>query len=567
MAPPMVRALLLALLVLGAGAAADEGHKAWKDEQKRLDRFEQKYWREFQKRFTEASLTLLKPREDADARPNDAINYALDHTGIRLLYEDYALIEEGRGKADVALAASGDPKALDELFDALLDVAKRIDGLEATLADAKPQQRGAWYEQRPPVERHGVAVRRDALVRALAQAPGAAAFLAGEGMKQAAKRDGKRSIVRRVAVLDALGLAPGDDARAALEPFAAAPESSLRLVAAEALLGRGAAARPALEPLLKDPSAPVRRALLQGIATAGAGDPGWIAPVLACHADAQGLARDDCVRALEALTNQRFGDAHALWTEWFADYKGEILGGKFKKEAIEVREVPRVPSPVACSFYTIATPSRAVLFIVEGSRRIFWPADLDVQLQRYKETWHSQHRAWEDRWPSHLAILLREFDRMSAAFVPDLTFAVLAPSAPCVLEPLGGPKLMRADKRDFRAVRHDLERFDGNEWCAPYEALVAAARIAGLGPESDADFPAARADTIYLWDSGGSTGGRYMTPIATIAAFRRFNRFRRLVVHTIRVCDEGPPSEELLKGLAEASGGTYHWAKKPPEVP
>jgi hypothetical protein len=304
--------------------------------------------------------------------------------------------------------------------------------------------------------------------------------------------------------------------------------------------------------------------LLQGIATAGAGDPGWIDPVLACHRDAEGLVRDDCVRALEALTNQRFGDAAAAWTEWFADYKAEILGGKFRKDAIEVREAQRAPSPVACTFYGVATPSRGILFVVEGSRRLFWPADLDVQLQRYKETWHSQRRTWEHKWPSHLTTLLRELDRMTASFPPDLSFAVLSPSAPCVLEPLGGPKLIHADKRDLRAVRHDLERLDGNEWCAPYEALVAAAQLAGMGPESDVDFPAARADTIYLWDSGGSAGGRYMTPVATVAAFRRFNRFRRLVVHTIRVCDEGPASEELLKGLAEATGGVYAWAKKPP---
>jgi hypothetical protein len=79
----------------------------------------------------------------------------------------------------------------------------------------------------------------------------------------------------------------------------------------------------------------------------------------------------------------------------------------------------------------------------------------------------------------------------------------------------------------------------------------------------DADFPDARADTIFLWDSGGPEGGRYMTPESAVAAFKRFNRFRRLVVHAIRIGDEGEPSETLMKGLAEASGGVYLWAKKP----
>jgi len=559
----MIRSAALALAVLSLTAnAADEGLKAWKDELKKLERAEQKFWGEYQRRYIDALLTLEKPADDAAAHPNDAINYVLDYSGLRALYADHALIEDAKGKAHLTFAASGDPKALPELFDALMTLAKRIDDVDSDLVSARPQQ-GIRFDQRPAIERDGLAHRLDALQHAIAQCPGATTFLAGEGMKIAAKKDGKRSIVRRVAVLDMLGLCTGDEAVAALSPYAAAPESSLRIAAAEALLRHGPAARPALAPLFEDKSAAVRRALLQGVATLGAGDPLWIEPVLGAYKTAVGVVRRDCVRALAALTNQKFGDAPAAWQDWFSDYKREITDGKFRKDQIEVREATPKPVPATCSFYGIPTPSTRVVFVLEGSRRIFWPADLTTLLKQYKELWHGTRRAWEGTNPSQLATLLEEFDRTCASFTPDITFGALGIYAACDTEPLGSSKLMHPDKKDIRAVRHDLERLPGDGWCAQYEGLTAAAALLGMGPESDADFPDPQGGAIFLWNAGSPYGGRFMTPEAALAAFQRFNRFRRLVVNTVRICDEGEPAETLMKGLAEATGGTYLWAKKP----
>lgn len=560
----MLRTAALALLGLAGTAVADV--KSWKDEIRQLERAQQKFWQEFQKRYIEALLAWEKPAVEASARPNDAVNYVLDYAGLRALYSDYARIEEGKGKADLALAASGDAKALPELYDALMDVAKRIDELDAEVFSARPQQ-GSTFDQRPGVERNGIELRLDALERAVAQCPGAAAFLAGEGMKNAVKRDAKRSIVRRVAVLDALGHCAGEEAVSGLTPYAAATESSLRIAAMEALLRHGPAARPALEPLLADPSAAVRRALLEGIARSGSLDPAWIAPVLAAYRTAVGVVRADCVRALEALSNQRFGDAEAAWEEWFTDYKGEIEGGKFKKDAIEVREATPQPSAPTCAFYGIPTNGLRVVFVIEGSRRLHWPGDVEVLLKKYKETWHQTRRAWEESNASQLATLLMEFDRTTATFAPDLLFGTIAIAGGFDAKPLGGAKLVRPEKREIRDVRHDLERLPGDGWCAQYEGLLQAASFLGMGPKDGADIPDAQGGVIFLWDTGAPQGGRFMTPESAVAAFRRFNRFRRLVVNTVRICDEGEPAETLMKGLAEATGGTYYWARKPRTLP
>ncbi len=90
--------------------------------------------------------------------------------------------------------------------------------------------------------------------------------------------------------------------------------------------------------------------------------------------------------------------------------------------------------------------------------------------------------------------------------------------------------------------------------------------MAGMDPdEADADFPDPQADTIFLFDSGDPRGGRFMAPQPVVNAFKRYNRFRRFIVHAIRICNEKEASEILMKGIADASGGTYVWMKKPPE--
>ena len=66
------------------------------------------------------------------------------------------------------------------------------------------------------------------------------------------------------------------------------------------------------------------------------------------------------------------------------------------------------------------------------------------------------------------------------------------------------------------------------------------------------------ADTIYLVNTG-TNGGRYPLPEILRAWWKRANRFHRLTIHAIRICDEKEEAEALMKGLAADSVGTYHW--------
>ena len=57
------------------------------------------------------------------------------------------------------------------------------------------------------------------------------------------------------------------------------------------------------------------------------------------------------------------------------------------------------------------------------------------------------------------------------------------------------------------------------------------------------------------------SGGVTLAAGDEVAAFRA--GMRRLVVHTICICDTGPESAKWMRARAERSGGSYVWATTP----
>ena len=555
-----MRAVLLLLFVAGA-ASAQDALKAWKDATKKLEKREKEFWGEYQRRWVDAETAFWKPWQDARGQPDPNPTPVFDYSGFQRLYDEFVALQQLKGKEDAALAASGHAKAGATLLDELFDTIKRAEALDAAMLKGRPVQ---WdmFDQRPAIERHGLAFRHDALVAALASC--GAPFLA-EALEAAGKKDGKRHAERRVAVIDALGLCPGTEARALLEPIAAAPESSLRIAAAEALLRHGPEGRAALVPLLADPSPPVRRAQLHGIATLVAGDAEWVAPILEAWPGMEGVQRADLVRALHALTNQPFGHAPEKWKEWLEVYRAEIDGGRFEKDKIEVQEAEPGPLTGTISFYGIPTPGRGVVLVVDGSRRAWWPADNAVLKTQYRENWHRTRSSWEKTHASHQAVMLKEFDRMAAALPDDLRFGVVVLYGNFVADSASGKRLFKASsKADVSKARRALEKLAADGWCSALEGIFAAFRLGDLGPEEGVDFPEAGVDTVYLVHGGDPAGGRYVNAEAVVAAFGRLNRFRRVTVHAIRIAHDGEMAETVMRGIAERSFGTYLWCEKAP---
>jgi hypothetical protein len=553
--------VLLLLGLLAAAATAADALKSYRSDMRRLVGEDKKYWRDFQSRFRDAYQTFRAPLEHSDTNPEAT----WDFSDLRALYDDYAGICESKGGLDLALAESAHEKALDVLFKELLALGKEVGSLEKEMLDAKPTMGRYICDLRPAIRRHGIAARRDLLVRGLGRCPEASAFLGEEGWKKATKADGKRCMFRRAAVLDALAIAADDLALAALERATREESSSVRIAALENLLRLGARGRPAAARLLDDASPLVRRALLQEVRRRGAKDPGWIEPVLKGFAQSRGLERALRLRALEVLTKQRFGYAPEAWREWFLEYRSEIEGGGFDTEKVEVREVETAPPRQVFSFYGVPSLSHGVAFVIEGSSALSTPARWEVQRSRTNWDWRGTRKSWEEHNASHQTVLRQQFDAAVSGFPADGAFGLVILQGRYDLELLGERKLLRPEPRDLRPARKLLEKLQCSGWCSQYAGLVAASRLGRMGPEQECDFPEARIDTVFLVNAGDPAGGHWLTPESARAAFRRYNRFRRLVVHALRICNEKEPSETLMKALAEDSGGTYVWLKEPPE--
>lgn len=532
------------LLLLVAGMALADPVKAYRSEVKALKSAERKFWREFQDEFMHAYNGWNAPFRQSTVDP-EAVH---DVKPMREFFARYRSLQEKRGEADLALAKSGHEKAHEILLKEWLAVFKRIDKAEEELADANPVLDRYVFDQRPAVQRQGLAVRARALVRALSGWD----QLETKAWERAVRGDRKHTFARRVSVIDALALRADAKAAAFIASHLLSRDRALRIAAIEALVAReDKATHDALAGLLADQDPIVRRALLQEIARRAAAVPAWIAPVLKAFRAARGQERAEALAALAALTNQKFGHDDAAWQEWFDDYRKEIEGGRFDKTKIEVREAKPAPPKGEYVFYGVPTTSLGVMFVVEGSSVMLTPAAWETRRKKDSYTWWGQHRKWKDEFASHKSIFERELNRALEKLPSQAGWGLILLHGKFVVD--ATPKLLGLASRDVSMVRKKVERMPCSGWCSPLRGLVAAGE---LDP---------RVDTIFLVSTGELRGGRHLTPEAVLEAFARYNRFRRLVVHALRIDEEKEPGETLMRGLARASGGKYRWLEKPPD--
>lgn len=563
-----MRVVLAGLLLTGVAAAAPDARSTYAATLARLAQLERQLGWDYGGRFEEVLDVFEAPVVAARAQPHKYPTARWDYVAIRLLYGDFTDIAVATARADREFAASGHPDALPALFDTLLRVAKDIDRIERDLERQHPRWLGLVFDQRPAIVREELAVRLQGLVEALATCPGAASFCAGEGLATARKKDGRRSIVRRVAVMDVLARTGGPEAIEALATLADAKESSLRVAAVEGLVRLGPAARPRLVPRLHDPNPIVRRALLFAIAIHAAADPGWIGPLVAHFEGSVGGGAEHAfaLRALEALTRQRFGYAPDRWRAWYEANRAAIDAGRFDASTVTPGKVTPAPCPDAVTFYGVAAPVHGVVFVVTGGQAIVLPAEWKVQSTKWRDVWSGTRPNWEREFASHRTVLRAELEATLGGLREEERFGLVvlhgAFSAAVV-----GDRLLEPGRAARRQVLKEVERLPGSGYCSQLEGFRAAARVGGLGPDDAFDLPEPAIDTVFLLDSGDPGGGRFMTPEAAVAAFARWNRFRRLVVHAIRICHEGEPAETVMRGIAEASGGAYRWAAQPPALP
>ena len=555
----MKRALIILLLAPCAAVSAADRAKTWQKANKAVDKAEQAYWDKFKTRFSDSQQEFRRPVSEARDKPDLPANKeaVYNYKDIAALYTEYEQLANRRDVADQEFAGSDDARAAAMLLAALMADAKKIDRIAADLHDAKPDYGRYTYNQDAGVRLFGLRTVHANRVVSMGKATGAVEYLTGEGWKRASKADGRKSILRRVAVIDALG-ASGDEAAIPFltERSAEERDASIRLAATEALTGFGTKSEKALVARLEDESGAVRRALLLRWTRPKLAHPAWFGPTLERTANARGVERDLCVRVLGTISKQTFGHDYARWREWHEEYEDELKSGKFDPKNVEIVEASPKPDPDAASFYAIPLSATGAVFVIEASQQIAMPADVDVQRTKWRDLWRGTRNSWEKEHEAHQTIVSRQLERAAESFDPEFRWGVVTLFGPFTYKAEGDKRFLKPDKKGMRAALKLIDRASERGWCSPYQGLRVAAEMGGK--ERD------RADTIVLWGTGDPAGGRFMCARAAASAWTHFNRFRRLRIHTVRIGNRKEEAEAFMSAIAKASGGTYLWAKKPP---
>jgi hypothetical protein len=164
---------------------------------------------------------------------------------------------------------------------------------------------------------------------------------------------------------------------------------------------------------------------------------------------------------------------------------------------------------------------------------------------------------------THRDVQIREFSKALDRLGPDVSFGVLLCSGNGSVKVMGDRTLLRGSAHDIEKAKQFLETHTPSGDRSEYANLRTALALAGL-PSGAFDLPKPGADTILFVGDGSLRGGPYLDPDAAVLAVARWNRFRRVAIHTIRICNAGSDSERLLRGIAQVTGGTYQWRRAPP---
>ena len=563
--------LLLAAAPSPAGDAVSDFRKAL-----RAGDVEEKEWAAGHRRAEEAALhAWMKPNREQYATGNTEPRH--DTAAVAALYGSYAALERKRADAAAALATSGDPGALPVLWKEALACADAVDDLEGTLRAYGSEAGTIAPDQEPCIRRNGIALRESALRRALSGLPGAVPFLAGDGFTEAARLDrSKRSLLRRVLVVDALAGNPDSAARAFLAGLLAEEEPALRIAALEGLMGPGPVVRDTLAPLLADDVPAVRFALLDGLNGIAPPDPAWIPPLVAAldgapgglppppagpppgappRPGAAGRFRADLAALLRRLSGRRLAGDSAAWKAWLATVRESIADGTFRPAVPDASGTETAAEPGRAVFHGVPMDSGAVLFLVDGWATWFAPAEHSFQRTRFNHDWTTGSRAWKKDHESHAEVLARTIPPCIEALGPGARFRLLlaggASSRRGEVTLFDEKGMLPADGRSAARAREFIESFKAGTVDCFHAGLRAA--LAMDGP-----------DTVILYSSGSFRHGRFLDADAMIGDLRRIQRFRRLRFHCLRITDAGPDAEKAMRALAADSGGTYRWAENPP---
>ncbi len=279
--------------------------------------------------------------------------------------------------------------------------------------------------------------------------------------------------------------------------------------------------------LLAEPSWPLRKAAVEALRVLH--ERAAIPPLIALLAqDDLGALRSDVHGALRSLTGEPHGPYAQPWASWWADAQATF-------------EMPRRPLPLSVIF----APDRGATFygITTFSRRVGFALDASGSMAQVDPS--ARGRAGAE---SKLAVARREALGALGSLDDGSRFTVLLFRRG--VERLAGG-VVRLDAGTRAQARKFLEAAEPDDVTNLHDALAEAFALAGATGPARADPPI---DTLFLLTDGRPSAGALTDADALLAAVRAWHRAVPLVVHCVGVGDH---DADLLRGIAEATGGRY----------
>jgi hypothetical protein len=556
---------------LGGDAESRKAKRKYQIALKRIAMSEAAFWKGSSKQLRGAYDTFRSQWEEWYGKPDAPADIFYDLSGYRRLYGESEDLGEAKGKAALVFAATDGADTAKALSKQLGAVNTQIAKIEKGLKTARAIQDIYHFNQEPSLRRVGHERHAALLVEALGRlrSADAVAWLTEKGWKEACSNDKRgKGCLQRVALIDALGRIPDDTAFEFLRQRLEAPELSLQIAALEGIARSGktkaeAVSAAALKCLAGGQAFPLQITALRILETLKPPKAiGALIDLLKAEVEARegGVICGHILKILRAFTGKDFGLNWINWKGWFGKHKEEIESGTFKPGGKDEGKGEGGKKMNTVTFYNIPTYSKGIILIIDASDTLVITADLDVAKQHSVFYWLETSKKNLEKYKSQMDVLKEEATKAIEAMDRHTFFNVVLLYKDDRKDACWPKPVPATDVNKRKALKMITEVKAGG-WAPQYAGLLDAFRIAGLDPYAH-DFDAPTADTFYLLTDGGICGGRYMTPRSVVDAVKRLNRFRNVTINTVQIADLGPDAVQLLKGLADATGGSYTWRKK-----
>jgi len=555
-----------------ADRAEDDALKAYKKAYTRVLIREKTYQaRELDRELRVASDTWVRPWLDR-GKPDAPKVIEYDFSGYRAVFEKWIVHSKEKGELAIELAKAADgPEVAKRLLTRLLEALSNIVKQNFALAKSRPKH---WsiHDQRPAMYRYGDGIHVDALVNAigLQKSEESLAWLMEDGVARVEKWGRSwRTDSGRIALLDALAKTGQAVVQPLLAAAAGSPDRRLRLVGLECLAALPEdrdVLRGRLEDVVRtEPAYAVRVAAIE-ILAGKLRDPLAI-PALADALTKEiegpnGIMRAHLMKAMAEIVGKDLGPAPESWLAWFKANLKAIEDGTWERGE-DVRDATKNPDQKdSVAFYDIRTVSQRIAVLIDASDTLIKPVDIEVAKKKNYFEWRAL--AKKDRnFVSQYDLLRKETSKLVTGLRRGARFNLLLMNGSYKVTPFWPRGMAKAEKAIKKLVDPWLEDVIVGGWAPQLQGIWEAYRLAGYDPWRGGIPEEPLVDTIFLLSDGVPSGGQIMYGPALVDDIRRHHRFARIPIHAIRIDDYEDTAEEVMKGVAEVTGGTYVWRTKP----